>query len=153
MFKCAIMDLLDAGIYPSPAQIQKHTGRKVTNNLSGQQCKWRRDVMDYWCLKNPEDPNTKKWRKNRVGAPDLVWLTEKRICAACNEPIRQAARLDRHTEEYVEKVWLTLVSEDDDPIWSKDGLCAGYQYQERHTPNMKAELDKISNQLDAILAR
>lgn len=154
MFKCAIMDLLYAGIYPSPAQIQKHTGRKVTNNLSGQQCRWRREVMEHWTLKNPDHPLSKKWFNNRVGPPGMIWISDTTYsCAACQEPIKQAALFDASSQDYTHKMWLSILSEDDDPVWSKGQLCSGYCYEEPHTPNRKAELDKINSQLDSILAR
>lgn len=151
-FKCAIMDLLHAGIYPSPGEIQRHMGRVVSNNLSGKQCQWRREVMEYWCHTFPSNAVTQKWYANR-STNDLVWISKKYRCATCFEPIRQAASYSKSDGSIIGKMWLSVINEDDDPIWARGMMCPGYEHEQGHAPNRKAELERIMAQLDTLLAR
>lgn len=43
-FKHAVMTLVACKTYPSPRQIQRILGHKVTDNINGRECRWRREA-------------------------------------------------------------------------------------------------------------
>ena len=53
-FKLVVTALMQAGIYPSPTRVTELLGgsRRKSNNLNGQECRWRREVPGFLDLQS-----------------------------------------------------------------------------------------------------
>jgi hypothetical protein len=65
-FKCAVIDLIDEGTYPSPTAITAILPRRqVTHNLNGREVRWRAEILTALGWVYDESARPRTWSRPR----------------------------------------------------------------------------------------